>query len=451
MKVLFAALLLTGFSGLFSGLAHAKECVPQAEMAEIAKHFTQFSDLAKGEYCFDGSQTSHLIAGIAFMRKTRYSPMERSKDELFSGKFADNWYDYFIGRISDFQIDESCPKGVIAYVYIFGGQTMYVCSAALTDNFTALDRASVFMHEARHIDGFPHATCSHGPRRGLRGACDNRISEGGSYAVTVETYAQLSRFAEGIHPAMRAYARSSAVLYADEAFESPVRINRSSQFLVMTKDKRFHTVKADGAVKALGSSPFLGRVVMRGQHMVLFPEDRNQTSRFVFARGEGELPQTAGDIAGEYNAQTPAERANLVDVHIGAQWNARVYKDKVRLACSTSNNSSTDLPLAEAPVGLIFPGGYDRAAVTTQLMMESGQVLDVSCAGGQASVRPSSVALDRKYSAVHKLGNLVLGVTTDGFLREIQGNTSRAFSLGKLDGQVHTLVPNQAVEFFGEN
>lgn len=442
--VLFAAL----FS--FSAVA-ADNCVSQAEMQQIASHFKQFSNLATKEYCYDGSPTSHLIAGLMFMRKTQFEqPSTPSRDELFSGRFANGWYDYFIGRINEFEIDNNCPKGVAAYVYGWGGNTMYACTYVLSDNFTALDRASVFMHEARHIDGYPHITCSRGPRQGIQGACDVRIGDGGSYAVTVETYAQLARYATGIHPALKAYARSSAVVYAAETFDTPAQVQNTAQFLVMTNDKGFHQVKVDGTTKALGASPDLGRIVMRGQHMILYPQDLTKTARFVFARNEGEIAQAAGNEAIEYNAQTPEQRANLVDTHIAVQWNAKVYKNKVTFACDPRAFSAQEVALNETPVGLIYLTGYDRGAKTAQLMMESGAVMDLGCEGTRAFVRTSALRVDQKYKSVYKVGALTLGLTLDGNLREITGTGSRPFSLGALDGKITELAPNQSVDFFNE-
>jgi len=433
-------------------LSNAAECVARSEMQEIARTFTQYSNLANSDYCYDGSETSHLIAGLVFMRKTQYrNPMDRSRDELFSGKFANSWWNYFIGRINTFEIDSSCPKGVIAYVYSFGGRTMYACSAALTDNFTALDLASVFMHEARHIDGFPHITCTKGPRQGLNGACDVRISDGGSYAVSVETYAQLSKYALDIHPALKAYARSAAVIYADEAFENTVRIERSERFAVIAKDKSIQAVNLNGNLERLGFAPELGKVVMRGQHMILFPDDTSSRARFVFLRGEGEIASLAGNQAVEYNALSPSERPSMVDVHIGAQWTARIYKTKARLDCDPRAANTQELALTDTPVGMIYPNGYDRAAKTAQLMGESGRVYDVGCNGKRAFVQPSAISLDQKYKSLYKVGALTLGLTSDGFVREISGSTSKPFSLGRsLDGQIHEIMPNQAMDFFAE-
>lgn len=454
MKVL-SALSLTALTLLLPAGASAGQqtCVPKAEMQEIARTFTQYSNLANADYCYDGSETAHLIAGLVFMRQTQYkNPMDKSNDELFSGRFAASWWNYFIGRINTFEIDDSCPKGVVAYVYAFGGRTMYACSAALTDNFTALDLASVFMHEARHIDGFPHMTCSRGPRQGLQGACDTRISDGGSYAVTVETYAQLAKYAEGIHPALKAYARSSAVVYAYETFENPARVERTERFAVVGKDKSIHAVNQNGSTEALGTAPELGRIVMRGQHVILFPDNTSSRARFMFLRGEGEIPSLAGNQAEEYNALSPAERANFVDVHIGAQWNTRVYKAKAKFDCDPRSPNSQELQLKDTPVGLIYPNGYDRAVKMAHMVTESGKVMELGCESGRAFVRDSSVRLDQKYKSLYKVGAMTLGLTADGFVREISGSSSKPFSLGRgLDGNVHEIMPNHAVGFFAEN
>lgn len=246
--------------------ARAADCIPASEMNEIASKFTQFKNLAGKEYCYDDSSTARLLAGIMFMRQTKFSSsMPASSDEMFSGKFASNWWNYFTGRINKFNVQSNCPKGAGAFVQpAFGGKTMFVCPLMLSDAFSALDSASVYMHEARHIDGFPHTTCTNGPRKGLQGACDTRIADGGSYAVTVETYAQIARYGESVHPAMKAYSKASSLIYAFEAFEYPVRINFTPDFVVMTKDLSFHQVTTgNGPMKIakLGSAPHLGQVV----------------------------------------------------------------------------------------------------------------------------------------------------------------------------------------------
>lgn len=426
------------------------ECISQAEMQEIAKHFSQFSDLAnRGEYCPDGSKESHLLAGIMFMRKTSFATnMPKSSDDLFSGNFSTDWYQYFVGRINDFAIQESCPRGVGAYVYMFGN-TMYVCPMLLSDSFTALDRASVFMHEARHIDGFPHVTCSRGPRAGLNGACDDRIASGGSYAVSVETYAQIAKYSEGIHPALRAYSRSAAVVYADEAFQTPTRIDRVPQFMALTTNGEFHTLNPNKSVMTnqLGQAPAVGRIVMRGQHMILYPENRALPAKYVFARNEGEIRQEAGDIAIEYNSQTPQQRLDWVDVHMSAQWSAQVFRDRVKFTCDPRSTATSEQNVGdEKPVGFIYPEGYDRAAAKVLLAMESGKIYELGCQNKRPFYRTSTLNFDQRFKRIQKAGGHVVGLTSDGRLFKIENGKSTALQTS-LDGRIFELVPNDKIEF----
>lgn len=425
-------------------------CVSKAELEEIASHFSQFRSIANADFCYDGSQQSNLLQAIMFMRHTQYpSNMPRSQDELFSGKFASDWYGYFIGRINQFEIPSSCPKGVVAYVYAFGGKTMYVCPMGLTDIFSSLDRASVFMHEARHIDGFPHTTCSHGPRKGLSGACDDRISTGGSYAVTVETYSQLGKYAQDVHPALKAYARASAVIYADEAFETPVKINRTAQLLIATQGLDFVAMDISShQTQKLGRLSAAGKIVKRAEHMILFPADRNLKAQYVFANNEGEVAQSPGDIITEYNAQTPAEKANLVDLHISAQWTARVYKNSIRFACDPTAQTTKDLaiPNGMTAANLIYPTGYARDMYTVNLVMENGAIYDIGCNNRNPFINPSSTKLDQPYKRVYKIGGEVYGLTVDGKLFVINGNSST--QIGNELGAISEIAPRATFQFY---
>lgn len=432
------------------------DCVSKAEMQEIAKDFTQFQSLAQKEYCYDGSHEAALVQTLMYMRHTEFSPiMNPSKDELFTGRFAQSWYQYFQNLVSTVEIVDSCPKGVVAYVYgMFGNDTMYACPLALTATFSALDRASVFMHEARHLDGFPHVTCSRGPRKGMQGACDTRISDGGSYAVTVETYAQLGKFALGVHSALKAYARASAIVYADEAFEVPVKIGRSESLLVMNSDLDFYSVDlATGQSTKLGKAPNAGRIVRRAQHMVLFPFDKNLKNEYLFARNEGTIDQNAGELFQEYNGQTPAQRADLVDLHIGTQFTARVYKTSVRFTCDPSSATTTDInfPAAQTASNLVYLMGYSREASATFVQTMDGSVFEIGCANKKAYLKASTMQLDQKYATVHKLGTQVLGLTAGKQIYTLELNSngpSRSQLLLTDLGQIIEMTPVQSFDFY---
>lgn len=427
------------------------DCIPQSEMKAIASHFNQFANLANSDFCNDNSQNWHLVSSIVFMRKTQFSEtMNPSQDELFSGRFASNWYDYFIGRIDNLQVVGDCPKGVIAYVYMFGDKTMYTCPAALTNSFSSLDRASVMMHEARHIDGYPHMTCTKGARKGLQGACDTRISEGGSYAVTVETYAQLAKYAEGIHPALKAYAKSSAVVYADEAFEAPVKIGRSENLLLLSKSLDFHSLNVKtGELKLMGKANAEGHIIRRGQHMVIFPNDKTLKAQYIFSNNEGELEQSPMDFITEYNKLSPEKKAELLDLHVGAQWSARVYKNKITFVCDPRSPSTKDIqfPNGMKPVSVIYPEGYARDKYTVLVTTEGNEILEAGCVNKQATLKQSSVRLDQKYTRVHKASDQVLGLSADGKLFRIESGRSTPVSTS-IDGSIAEIVSQQSFNFF---
>lgn len=447
MNKLFIALVLT----LLGSTSLAADCISKSEMQTIASHFSQFRQLANKDYCYDGSQTANLLQAIMFMRKTAFEPnMQKSQDELFSGRFSSSWYDYFIGRIEDIDVQANCPKGVGAYVYGFGN-TMYVCPMMLTESFSALDRASVFMHEARHIDGYPHTTCSRGARKGLSGACDTRISDGGSYAVSVETYAQLAKYATDIHPALKAYAMSSAVTYADEAFEVPVKIDREQKLLLMADSTQLYSMDLSGnnQLTALGNAPFLGKIVPRAQHMILIPTDRTQNARYMFANNEGEIVQSAGDSIVEYNTQAPAQRAELADLHLGAQWTAKVYTSKITFACDPRSPSAKDvkIPQGEA-VSILYTNGYSRAARSNYLLASNGQVYEFGCneRGLSPFINPVNTPMASGLVRAYKVNGQVIGLTDTGSLVAVNGTQTTPLNTG-LDGQIYEIAPRESFSF----
>lgn len=434
---------LIGLLGLLVAFSAQAEptCVSQEEMQEIASHFRQFQQYAQDQYCLDGSEDSNLLESLLFMRKTQFeAPMEVSSDELFSGRFQNDWYGYFINRISDIEIDYGCPKGVGAYVYGFFGSKMYVCTMLLTSDFTALDRASVFMHEARHIDGFPHVTCRQGARAGIRGACDDRISDGGSYAVSVETYAQISRYAVDIHPALKAYARAAATTYADEAFVTPVQIDRSEGLIVLASDQNFYRIRKTGAnqveTQALGRSPYLGFIAPRAQHLILFPYDKNQGASYVFPKGEGEISQQAGEVARKYNELSPIERNEVLDAHVAAQWTALLYGRKVDLTCDYRSDAITtlSLPQGKDPLGFVYPNGYNRSHPQIFLSFSDGSLFEVGCSSSsRAFIRDSGQRYDVPMRRVHKAGSFVLGMDASGSLYEIKNSQPQALFAKEID------------------
>lgn len=400
-------------------------CISAADMTQIARDFKQFANLAGKEYCADNSPTSYLLGGIYYMRKTQFNqPMVNSPDELFSGKFAGDWYKYFTGLIKTLTVESSCPVGAVAYVYgFFHENTMHVCPMALTGAFTSLDLASVFMHEARHIDGYSHVTCADGPRAGLQGACDRKISDAGSYAVTVETYAQLGKYGKDIHPAFRAIAQASSLIYAAEAFQTAVRINREEAFVALTADKKLYQFGSDlNSATQIGQTENLGHIIKSKLGLALLPEDKNQSMVKFFQTGETQT------MDNEYNKLSSAVRANVVDYYFGWIWNARVNKNKVTFFCDKRRNPTQSSEVAlnggEA-LSIVYPEGYapdkNYAYVTT-----TKGLVKISCEGMQGKiVAANNVQVDADFKRVHKANATTIALTNDGEIVNLTGSPVR--------------------------
>ena len=426
-------------------------CISQVDLKDIASHFSQFSKYTGKEFCSDGSPDFQLLSSLMFMRSTAFDiNMTKSPDDFFSGRFSQDWFGYFTGRITKIKMETSCPKGALAYVQSFMGfsdHVMHVCPIGLLPSFSTLDLSSTFMHEARHIDGFAHITCSKGPRTGIQGACDNVIADGGSYAVTVETYAQLAKYATALHPALKAYARASAAVYGQEAFETPISVQSKNELVLMTDGLQFLSLDPMTlTTQNLGNSPSAGKIVKRAAHMILIPEDKTLPGQYVFLKNQGNVSQSASDLITEYNAQSPSDKANLVDLHIGAQWTARIYKNSVRFVCDPTSSSAKDisLPAGMAAANLLYMNGYDRASFSTLLAMDNGDIYEMGCANRAGYVKVSNIKFDKKYKRIYKIDDKTFGLNFAGELFSIENGKS---TLLNLPGRIIEIAPNQIYSF----
>lgn len=452
-KIILVGTLLAAALIAVDAKAQTKpNCISQKDLKDISSHFPQFSKYAGKDFCADGSPDFQLLSSIMFMRSTTFETnMTKSSDDFFSGRFAQDWFGYFTQRIKSIKVETTCPKGALAYVqggfFGFSDHVMHVCPIGLTPSFSTLDLSSTFMHEARHIDGYAHIMCSKGPRAGIQGACDNVIADGGSYAVTVETYAQLAKYATALHPALKAYARASAAVYGQEAFETPITVQNKNELILMTDTLQFISLDPTTLVtQNLGRSPASGKIVKRATHMILIPDDKKLPGQYVFLKDQGSVTQSPSDLITEYNAQSPTDKANLIDLHIGAQWSARVYKNSVRFVCDPTAAAVKDisLPTGLTAANLLYVNGYDRASFSTLLSMDNGDLYELGCANRVGYLKISNIKLDQKYKRIYKINNRTFGLTFNGDLYSIENGKS---VLINLPSRIIEISPNQTYSF----
>ncbi len=431
MTILFSSVVFgqVGITPVTPPSSEDKSCISAEDMTAIANSFTQFASLSGKEFCNDESQNAYLLAGLNYIRKVQFTePMVNSPDELFTGKFAKNWFGYFTNLVKTVKIEQACPTGVVAFVYGFFHQnTMHVCPMALTKAFTPLDLASVFMHEARHIDGFPHVMCSEGPRAGLQGACDKKISDGGSYAVTVETYSQLGQYGKDIHPAYRAIAQASALIYGAEAFQTKVKINRIDSFLALTADKKLYKFdpQSQQAPELVGTTENSGHMIKSKMGLVYMPEDKNLPLVRIFPTGETQ------SLANEYNDDSVNNRKNVVDYYLAWTWNARVEKNKVKFFCDKRSNptQSSEVAIngAEA-LSVVYPEGYNPDKNFAYVSTTNG-VIQIGCENGKGKIAASNLKIDTDLKRIHKANDTTLALTVNGDVLNLS-NQSQRLDLG---------------------
>ncbi|MBC7420236.1 MAG: hypothetical protein H7328_05860 [Bdellovibrio sp.] len=102
---------------------------------------------------------------------------------------------------------------------------------------STLGRVGTFIHEARHTQGYRHISCAQGPYfgSGLSG-CDENYSYGGSHAVEMEYYANVSVNGLNFHPVYKKMARLMAMARSNFVFNtSPMKTREGVLALAMDR------------------------------------------------------------------------------------------------------------------------------------------------------------------------------------------------------------------------
>jgi len=244
------------------------------------------------------------------------------------------------------------------------------------------------------------------------------------------------------------------VTYADEAFETPVKIDRKPGLILLAQNQGFYhlsqTTGGSFATEKLGQAPSLGRLTLRAQQLILYPSDLAQDAAYVFPHDEGPIAQQAGEQARLYNELSPEARAQVVDTFIAAQWWARIFKERVEFACDYRSDSLTSvaLPEGKTALGFIFPDGYSRAARSVLVSFSDGSLYEAVC---QSSTQAQLNDIGKKYDVplkrVYKDGGVVIGVDAAGSLYQVINGQPQALATSGV-GPVFEIAPFETFSFF---
>ncbi len=106
---------------------------------------------------------------------------------------------------------------------------------------STLGRVGVFIHEARHTEGYSHIACNQGPYQGSRlSGCDSNYAHGGSHAVEIEYYARVATEGTNFHPVYQKMARLMAIARSNFVFNSsPLKTREGLIALSMDRKQAF--------------------------------------------------------------------------------------------------------------------------------------------------------------------------------------------------------------------
>lgn len=405
--LLLCATLLTSLSAQANNYFNKEEkCLRVEDVQAVQGHFRQFRPFTasgKGEICrgqgIDDKWFEVLRSVLALQRLSVNGAIVRDEqDDLTRRPIQEkDWWGYFTQRANDFVILPSyCASnpGVVAFVYSFRRGQINLCQ-----QFFDMDpgaQIEVLMHEVRHFDGHPHVTCTQGNEAGTPGACDDVITRGGSYAVSVQVSVELA-FVEQLSLDDRTLAEASATYSVNNKFNSRTQVKVRDYIYLANEAGELH--RADLAklprteLVAKLASP--ARVFGNGSQLTIFPLDLSQKA-YRRSRDLKVKVQSLGAFANLYNAKAPEARESMAAInYLG--FGAISENDVIHAFCGTSATGLSQHRVGHGPVKALLNLMPRSTEVENVVVTDAGEALLLSCdqASGVMSTKPTALPLPR--------------------------------------------------------
>jgi hypothetical protein len=239
--------------------------------------------------------------------------------------------------------DAHCARGAMAYVdQEASANIAFVCPLFFDKFYSDYEKASVLLHEARHVEGFPHVMCLAGNKVANSGGCDERIEDKGAYAVTTETMAKMALRGTNVPEAERLKMRLNLLSYLESFNELVSGVGNSGIYLESKDGKQAYLY--DGAVLTLAPVMAKTHFVSRGLSLIAVPESKADGFGVdVFTTKLDATPAVGGCIL-DYNKLPVAERRPLVDIVTDGPYSACIYENA--LVGRIGNGEGKDIRVA---------------------------------------------------------------------------------------------------------
>lgn len=433
-------LLIATFMTLGSlSSVYANDCIAAADMEEISMSFKQFDRFMTGKrkYCaedIDGRWFDIAKSLVLLKNASPDEPRLDSDDAMtFKAISEKDWWSYFTNRASSFTIDDNCRTGVVAYVYPFIRGDINLCG--LFFELTISSQASTLMHEVRHFDGYRHVTCTQGNEDGQRGACDERITDRGSYAISLQTLVGLAR-SEQTPSEEKGSLEAEAVYMAFNKFNRVPKVDIENTVILSNTKGEIYRWSIDGDAELVKTLREPAVIKTSSSNLTFFPLDPAVDAYRMDGALVSEV-ENPGLYAKFYNEESVRDRARYSSIsYFGT--GGLLKGDQIVTYCDTESGElyTTDLSANYERI-ILLPESDSDTDQDSYLLSANGELVKYECRSNNSDqIKLASTPLKMDMSSGVPVQTFIADGTTyvlleDGTLNELsqRGNTFSAKSI----------------------
>jgi len=313
LTLLFRSVLVSVLILSANAYGQQNDCVQHNKMEIIAKNFSQFDKFLsnKKEYCESdmGEQWFKIAKSlVVLIDSVPNEPNYDINDALTYKAISEkDWWSYFTKRATTFSIKSRCREGVVAYVQpFFGRGRINLCE--LFFQLSVTSQASTMMHEVRHFDGHGHVTCAQGLEQGFSGACDSKITNKGSYAISVQTLVGFAR-SKNIPEGERSRIEAEAIYMAYNKFNVVPQVEIEKSIVLSNSYGEVYNWSLGGSADLIKVLETPAVIRSSGRSLTVYPQDRNLDAYRIDETFQN-ISSNPGMYATFYNDTDPAERGD---------------------------------------------------------------------------------------------------------------------------------------------
>lgn len=444
---LLFALFLINLTGLHMAIAQEplpEGCFPAHEVRELAAHFEQIRPFLQGEQpiCKDqiGEKWTKLIESLIDLKNIKLGEEKefKTKDDFSFKAIQDNqWWEYFTDRADRFILDGSlCRPGTVAYVHPFLMGVVNLCPGYYESG--RITRAEVLLHEVRHFEGFGHVTCTRGPDKGVRGACDTKLELKGSYAVSMQANVTLGLRGENFSDGERALGRASALYLLQARFNEETELKiKQSLYLETASGDIFEWFPQNGRkLNFITTLKEPAKFYTAAMEAIIYPMNP-KVPAYRLADDFSISTPRLGMYADTYNAKNEQERATII-AH-GYNTNGGFLTEKGYYSLCGQGLAEVKKEEFPEPLTSVLTLGVSDQNLVDYIAGASGRLYSLECSNdGKTALKAEEVYVPRDLLRGAVIGNQRYALTTNGELFEL-AKSGNQFSL------------SNRINFSGEN